>query len=75
MGRLSDLNDVSDAFYLEAVSKCVGALRAAEHDAEGTGTKMQVADALAVSIICWLYENMLWQICIGPCTDNLHGPH
>ncbi len=48
MGRLSDLNDVSDAFYLEAVSKCVGALRAAEHDAEGTGTKTQVADALAV---------------------------
>lgn len=48
MARLSDLNDVSDAFYLEAVSKCVGALRAAEHDAEGTGTKTQVADALAV---------------------------
>lgn len=49
MGKLSDLNDVSDAFYLEALSKCVAALRAAEHDAEGTGTKGQVADALAVS--------------------------
>ena len=49
MGKLSDLNDVSDAFYLEALCKCVAALRAAEHDAEGTGTKGQVADALAVS--------------------------
>lgn len=48
MGRVADLNDVSDAFYLEALSKCVGALLAAEHDAEGTGTKIQVADALAV---------------------------
>ena len=51
MGRLSDLNDVSDAFYLEALSKCVGALRAAEHDAEGTGTKTQVADALVVGVL------------------------
>lgn len=49
MGRLSDLNDVSDAFYLEAMQKCVSALRTAEHDAEGTGTKAAVADALAVS--------------------------
>ena len=49
MGRLSDLNDVSDAFYLEALCKCVAALRSAEHDAEGTGTKAQAADALAVS--------------------------
>ncbi len=65
MGRLSDLNDVSDAFYLEAVSKCVGALRAAEHDAEGTGTKTQVADALAVSIVCLLYNKMLWQVCVS----------
>ena len=51
MGRLSDLNDVSDAFYLEALSKCVGALRAAEHDAEGTGTKTQLADALVVGVL------------------------
>lgn len=65
MGRLSDLNDVSDAFYLEAVSKCVGALRAAEHDAEGTGTKTQVADALAVSTVCLLHDNILSPICIG----------
>ncbi len=65
MGRLSDLNDVSDAFYLEAVSKCVGALRAAEHDAEGTGTKTQVADALAVSIVCLLCNIVLWQVCVG----------
>ena len=50
MGRMPDLNDVSDAFYLEALCKCVGALRAAEHDAEGTGTKAQTADALAVSL-------------------------
>ena len=50
MGRLSDLNDVSDAFYLEALQKCVSALRAAEHDAEGAGTKSAVADALGVSI-------------------------
>lgn len=49
MGRLSDLNDISDVFYLEALSKCASALRAAEHDAEGTGTKSSVADALAVS--------------------------
>lgn len=65
MGRLSDLNDVSDAFYLEAVSKCVGALRAAEHDAEGTGTKTQVADALAVSVVCLLCNSMRWQTRIG----------
>ena len=50
MGRLSDLKDVSDTFYLEALSKCVGASRAAEHDAEGTGTRGQVADALAVRL-------------------------
>ena len=48
MARLSDLNDVSDAFYLEAVSKCVLALRTAEHDAEGSGTKSQLADAIGV---------------------------
>ncbi|KAL3135934.1 hypothetical protein ABBQ32_006979 [Trebouxia sp. C0010 RCD-2024] len=50
MGRMPDLNDVSDAFYLEALCKCVGALRAAEHDAEGTGTKAQTADALAALV-------------------------
>ena len=48
MARLSDLNDVSDAFYLEAVAKCVLALRVAEHDAEGSGTKSQLADAIGV---------------------------
>ena len=51
MGRSSDLNDVSDMFYLEALQKCVSALRAAEHDAEGSGTKSAVADALAVSAV------------------------
>lgn len=51
MARLSDLNDVSDAFYLEALAKCVAALRIAEHDAEGAGTKGQLADALAVSLL------------------------
>lgn len=57
MGRLPDLNDVSDAFYLEALGKCVGALQLAEHDAEGTGTKGQVADALAVRpSSCLLYR-------------------
>ena len=52
MGRLSDLNDVSVAFYLEALQKCVSALCAAEHDAEGAGTKAATADALAVSTAC-----------------------
>ena len=50
MGRLSDLNDVSDAFYLEALQKCVSALRMAEYDAEGAGTKSAVADAVGVSV-------------------------
>lgn len=49
MGRLSELHDVSAAFYLEALQKCVSALRMSEHDAEGSGTKSAMADALAVS--------------------------
>ncbi|DBA87792.1 TPA: hypothetical protein ACH3X1_004789 [Trebouxia sp. C0004] len=70
MGRLSDLNHVSDAFYLEAVSKCVGALRAAEHDAEGTGTKTQVADALAALLKVPLRRTNLADSLKTPRTDR-----
>lgn len=66
MGRLSDLNDVSDAFYLEALQKCVSALRAAEHDAEGAGTKSAVADALGVSMP--YYTSTIQKLCC-PHTD------
>lgn len=66
MARGSDLNDVSDMFYLEALQKCVSALRTAEHDAEGSGTKSAVADALAVSA---MLASMLASIALAWCPD------
>ncbi|KAK9829312.1 hypothetical protein WJX72_005143 [[Myrmecia] bisecta] len=46
LGQEPKLADVADDYLLEALSCCLGALRMAEQDADGTGTKAQICDAI-----------------------------
>ncbi len=48
-GVLTKDEGLADEFYLEALACCVTALRLAEHDVEGTGTRTAALGAIKVS--------------------------
>ena len=48
-GVLTKDEGLADEFYLEALACCVTALRLAEHDVEGTGTRAAALNAIRVS--------------------------
>ena len=47
-GVLTKDEGLADEFYLEALACCVTALRLAEHDVEGTGTRAAALNAIRV---------------------------
>jgi hypothetical protein len=47
--KLADERDLVSAYLLEALMQALHALQLAEHDARGTGTRAQLAEAIKVN--------------------------
>ena len=55
--KLADEKDLVSAYLLEALMQALLALQLAEHDARGTGTRAQLAEAIKVSF-CQQHHTM-----------------
>ena len=49
--KLADEKDLVSAYLLEAMTQALQALQLSEHDARGTGTRAQLAEAIKVCVL------------------------